>query len=385
MCSTVSCKALIEKAHSGKLAPHPGTIAPETRFMLPWLTHIQVMHYSRVMPLVGGQRYLTSTAVFMNEVVKLAISLTLALYEQSRTLYPNAPATTLFNNLLGQIFSGDSWKMAIPAVLYTLQNTLQYIAVSNLDAATYQVTYQLKILSVAIFSVLLLGRQLSTIKWLSLVLLMLGVAIVQIPTGSDTVATWQELKDGSTGWSLPRSVEQMRDLGNVAAAQLLVKRSATYEGIEKIEGPLSSQLSASRGLVAALLGCLTSGLAGVLFEKILKDSAIDVSLWVRNVQMSFYSIFPALFVGIMFRDGVEISKSGFFAGYTWIVWLVILLQAIGGLLVSAVVNYANNIAKGFATSISIVLSFIISIAIFDTQFRASVSVRNASSTSVADI
>lgn len=35
------------------------------------------MHYSRVMPVVGGQRYHTSTSVFLNEVIKLGISLTM--------------------------------------------------------------------------------------------------------------------------------------------------------------------------------------------------------------------------------------------------------------------------------------------------------------------
>jgi hypothetical protein len=35
------------------------------------------MHYSRVMPVVGGQRYHTSTSVFLNEVLKLGISLTM--------------------------------------------------------------------------------------------------------------------------------------------------------------------------------------------------------------------------------------------------------------------------------------------------------------------
>lgn len=35
------------------------------------------MHYSRIMPLVNGQRYHTSTSVFLNEVIKLGISLTM--------------------------------------------------------------------------------------------------------------------------------------------------------------------------------------------------------------------------------------------------------------------------------------------------------------------
>jgi UDP-sugar transporter A1/2/3 len=61
-----------------------------------------------------------------------------------------------------------------------LQNNLLFIALSNLDAATYQVTYQLKILTTALFSVLMLGKKLDSIKWVSLIILMAGVSFVQV-------------------------------------------------------------------------------------------------------------------------------------------------------------------------------------------------------------
>jgi solute carrier family 35 (UDP-sugar transporter), member A1/2/3 len=282
------------------------------------------------MPLVDGKRYFTSTAVFLNEVLKLTIATYIAFRDTARNLGHGASAATAARALYNEVFSGDSWKLAIPAGLYTFQNSLQYIAVSNLDAATFQVTYQLKILTTAVFSVTMLRRSLSTKKWISLVFLMAGVAIVSLPHDEDSKDTH---KYASTG---------------------------------------HASMNKAVGLIAVIIACSTSGLAGVYFEKVLKDSN-KVTLWVRNVQLSFYSLFPALFVGVLIKDGSAIAKDGFFAGYNGVVWAAIVCQAVGGLLVALVVKYADNIAKNFATSISIILSFIASVWLFDFQITINVS------------
>ena len=337
------------------------------------------MHYSRVMPPVGGHRYFTSTAVFLNEVIKLTISLTMALYDISSNLPPSSPATTLFSTLSSAVFTGDSWKLAIPAMLYTLQNSLQYLAVSNLDAATFQVTYQLKILTTALFSVLMLGRSLSARRWLSLILLAVGVAIVQMPSKHDPadVSHVKGLEDTQAKFFWPRTLTQMRALGQAAAGQFQ-RRSATYAGIDKDVDLHNPQLNASIGLVAVVVACVLSGLAGVYFEKVLKDRSgnPNISLWVRNVQLSFYSLFPALFIGVIFKDGEDISRYGFFSGYNWIVWAAVVFQAFGGVVVASVINYADNIAKNFATSISILLSVLGSVVFF--KFSLTPNVRYTS-------
>lgn len=335
------------------------------------------MHYSRIMPLIDGRRYLPSTAVLVSEILKLSISLTMALYDTALQ-QPAAPVTTLFSDLFGAIFSGDCWKLAIPATLYTLQNTLQYLAASNLNASTFQITYQLKIMTTAIFSVLLLGRSLSIRKWFSLIILAIGVSIMQLP-GSSLSEDWDAFRDGAqlNYWSpktlFPRSKEVRAVLGR-RAADTLTRRSASYQGIDEDFAMNNPHINRTLGLVAVIIACISSGLAGVYFEKLLKDhgnkavrstSRKPIGLWVRNVQLSFCSLFPALFLGVVWKDGDDISRHGFWAGYNWVVCLTIALQASGGIFVALVIKYANNIAKNFATSISIVIGFVASFFFFD--------------------
>ena len=204
-----------------------------------------------------------------------------------------------------------------------VQNNLQYVAASNLEAATFQVTYQMKILTTAGFSVLLLRKSLSYSQWLSLLFLSIGVGIVQIQTGMDN--------HGAVG----------RDI--------------------------SAGMNPMKGFTAVVFACFTSGLAGVYFEMVLKDSRTD--LWVRNVQLSFFSLLPAL-VPIIFTHGARSGQSllsVLFDNFGGWAWATVFIQVLGGLMTAMVIKYSDNLLKGFATSLSIVLSFLASVALFDFQ------------------
>uniref|UniRef100_A0A8C7ZTN2 Solute carrier family 35 member 2 n=1 Tax=Oryzias sinensis TaxID=183150 RepID=A0A8C7ZTN2_9TELE len=115
------------------------------------------------------------------------------------------------------------------------------------------------------------------------------------------------------------------------------------------------------GVVAVVISCLSSGFAGVYFEKILKGSS--ASVWIRNVQLGIFGTALGL-LGLWWNDGAAVAERGFLFGYTSMVWCVIFNQAFGGLLVAMVVKYADNILKGFATSFSIIVSTVMSIFLF---------------------
>jgi solute carrier family 35 (UDP-sugar transporter), member A1/2/3 len=242
-----------------------------------------------------------------------------------------------------------------------------------------------KILATAVFSVLMLRRALGAKRWISLILLTIGVSIVSLPQ-SDVKTDDGMLLHDTTDHFFPRSVHELGQVANnagevareltkrgvVGLVNELSKRSASYQGIQE-DQELGPSMNYSIGLTAVLVAAVVSGLAGVYFEMVLKESATPATVWTRNVQLSFYSLFPALFVGVIFKDGEEIAKHGFFDGYNWVVWTAIVFQAAGGVLTSLCINYADNIAKNFATSISIAISFLFSVWFFKFKVTASVS------------
>merc|ERR1719181_1556109 len=79
----------------------------------------------------------------------------------------------------------------------------------------------------------------------------------------------------------------------------------------------------------------------------------------RNVQLGLFSVVLGM-IGVIYNDRAAVSEGGFFQNYNSMVWVVITLQGLGGLVIAAVIKYADNILKSFATSLSIVVTGLIS-------------------------
>lgn len=205
-------------------------------------TMVLVLRFSRTQA-VEGPRYLSSTAVVTAEFFKILTCVAVLIWQNDLSL--RRVASQLYKEVWCQ--PKETCKMLIPAGLYTLQNNLLFFALSLLDAATYQVTYQLKILTTAMFSVLMLNRRISRQQWLGLVMLIVGVVFVQMPTSGKP-------------------------------AQKPTNASAMGQFL---------------GLIAVLASCLSSGFSGIYLEKLLKE--ITFSLWIRNVQLALF----AFFLGIL--------------------------------------------------------------------------------------
>lgn len=183
----------------------------------------------------SGDHYLTSTAVLIAELLKLLISMVACFFLDSNSSFSNFKIT-LHDDLLENKL--DLLKLMIPSILYTFQNSLQYYSMSCLSAPVFQVLYQIKIITTAMFSVLILSKRLSGNQWVSIISLSCGVALVQL--------------------------SQVQDSNEAAKSNSLA------------------------GLVSVMCGCLTSGFAGVYFEMLLKSS--KASVWLRNIQLSLIGL-----------------------------------------------------------------------------------------------
>lgn len=164
----------------------------------------------------------------------------------------------------------------------------------------------------------MLRKELTKLQWLSLVVLFIGIAAVQLEPAV---------------------------LSTTASAGL-------------------TNQNALVGLLAVSVACLMSGFAGVYFEKLLKNT--PQSVFLRNVQLGAIGcVFGC--VTTFVNDGEKVRNNGFFYGYDAAVWVVILLMSLGGLVVAVVVKYADNILKGFATSGSIIIACIVSVYLFNFE------------------
>ncbi|XP_076774651.1 UDP-galactose translocator isoform X2 [Arvicanthis niloticus] len=89
------------------------------------------IRYARTLP---GDRFFATTAVVMAEVLK-GLTCLLLLFAQKRG---NVKHLVLFLHEAVLVQYVDTLKLAVPSLIYTLQNNLQYVAITNLPAATFQ-------------------------------------------------------------------------------------------------------------------------------------------------------------------------------------------------------------------------------------------------------
>lgn len=207
-----------------------------------------------------------------------------------------------------KLLAKKSKKMCILAAMYGVMNALSFVSLKNIGAGMFTIFAQLKIMSTAGFSAILLGRRYSTPRWRALLSLMFGVLLFSEPV-----------------WNT--SEEHPKDM------KLVI------------------------GVTAVLIEVLFSGFSSIYFEKVIKTSAEaeNLGIWERNFQLSLWS-FP-LYIGFILFGSSDEYPIG--ANWSVMAFVLSLLGATGGLLVALSIKYGDSILKTLATTAAIILSSVL--------------------------
>ncbi|XP_042746585.1 probable UDP-sugar transporter protein SLC35A4 [Lagopus leucura] len=251
----------------------------------------------------GAIPFSSSAVVVFIELTKLVLSLLFLL--------------TWDRQLLG---AAVSWHhvapFALSALLYAANNNLVVHMQLFMDPSTYQILSNLKIVSTALLYSLFLRQRLRARQWLALCLLM--AAGVSYSCGG--------LRDP-------------RGSGSPSAMQLHITLV---------------------GLLLILVYCLISGLSAVYTEAILKTQALPLNL--QNLFLYFFGVLVNL-VGHFWSS----TEKGFLEGFSSWVLVIVVSQALNGLIMSVVMKHSSNITRLFVISCSILVNALLSVALFNLQ------------------
>ncbi|QDZ25699.1 nucleotide-sugar transporter [Chloropicon primus] len=255
---------------------------------------------------VGGKYpYNVATIPLLAEFCKLLVS-SAFLYKEYKEKGRNLQITKAWSSV--RLFP-------IPSIIYLFHNNVQFYTMAYVDAATYQILGNLKIITTGFLFWIALKRYLSRNQWLALSLLTLGAAVSQISGCGN----------------------------NMLSAPVL-------------------------GYLFACLSAVLSALAGVYTEFLLKKNN-DTLYW-QNVQLyGFGTLFNA---ARLTYDDIQSPDSSFWLfdltdGYNYITWLIVINFSFSGLFISWIQKYANTIVKVYATSSAMMVTAFLSIFFFDLE------------------
>mmetsp|Transcript_2881 Transcript_2881/g.4696 ORF Transcript_2881/g.4696 Transcript_2881/m.4696 type:complete len:372 (-) Transcript_2881:159-1274(-) len=309
---------------------------PPKASMWKWISLLLMLLQNAITPLVfrfattsekAEDRFSTIVAVGCQEALKLVLSFLLVVMEQNGNLMR---ACTLLQQVILEE-PMNTVKLAIPAVFFVLQNSALQLASVHLPAALLQVLWQGKTLVIAMLSVMLLSKRLARASWLAISILAFGLVMVQL----------QRSKEGKQA-SMANAAEQRQSLG----------------------------------LVFVICGCFCSGFAAVYFEKLVKQGdkqGKKKSMWIQNMQLAMWSIvltaMTTLAEDLRSNKSLHSASQGLFHGFNFRVWIMVVNNAVGGLLVALVIKHADNILRGFATALATVLSAFASVFLFGFELH----------------
>lgn len=333
----------VEKGNSSS---SQNTVITQTGLMVLLLLAVQNCSKNLLMRYVmkDQPKFLTSAAVLGSEFLKLSASVAVI------TLYDKKSFASIIQ-FLHEDFR-NTILLTVPASAYNLQMSLEYVALANLDAAMFSVLVQTKLLFTASFSYVVLRKRLRYIQVISLVLLTCGVMLCNLNNkraadddskGDTTKGIFATLGIAISSGFASVYTEKVIKGGGTPIPPATVSSSTSSTGTALV--PITNEPSTP------------------------PKSATKYGLAYTQVQLALMSLVTIGIYAII-QDWAAILSYGLFHNFTPAAFLSIVSSAVGGLIVAAVLKYADSVLKGYATSMSVILTGVLSMILFGTKLTA---------------
>lgn len=247
-------------------------------------------------------KFLTCAAILGVEGVKLVLSLLYIVVVERR---PVTSAVTFMKQ-----DHRNSVLMAVPATLYSIQMTLEYLALGNIDAAVFSVLVQTKLLATAGCSVFILGKKIKKVQLISIVLLMIGVMLCNM----NDFGNAESSENSRKGILATLGISACSGFASVYTEKVIkAKRNLNSAGNDKL--PLHDQpLKEKYGLAytQVQLAVVSLVIMGFYCAAMEMDQILEKGLWYGFNGPAFVSIFVSAIGGLIVAAGkLEIQPQCF--------------------------------------------------------------------------
>ncbi|CAA0833238.1 CMP-sialic acid transporter 2 [Striga hermonthica] len=248
---------------------------------------------------------------FLTEVAKVIFAIVMLIFQARQQKVGEKPLLSVSTFIQA---ARSNVLLAVPALLYAINNYLKFVMQLYFDPATVKMLSNLKVLVIAVLLRIIMRRRFSIIQWEALALLLIGISINQL----------KSFPEGTTALGLPVT-------------------TGAY--------------------VYTLIFVTVPSMASVFNEYALK-SQYDTSIYLQNLFLYGYgAIFN--FLGIL---GTVIFKgpSSFdiLEGHSKATMLLICNNAAQGILSSFFFKYADTILKKYSSTVATIFTGIASAALF---------------------
>ena len=280
-------------------------------------------------------KFFTSTAVLCCECMKFSLSVVYIITVQKKSF--RSILTYLEHDMTNTLL------LAVPATAYNLQMKLEYVALTNLNAAIFSVLVQTKLLCTAIMAYVVLRKKLKYIQIISLTLLTVGVMLCNLSGMSNSSSTTSSMMMDSATLT-----------GVMATLGIAMSSGFASVYTEKV-------IKANRSITPPII--TTVGVSAAAANSFDRN---EYGLAYTQVQLALMSICT---IGLyaLWQDLDKILEFGLFYQFSYSAMFSVLNSAIGGLIVASVLKYADSVLKGYATAMSVILTGILSMILFNTS------------------